>query len=59
VHLLNAEIVKALNSPEIKSRLAAEGAEVVGDTPEQFGAVLKNDVAKWAKVIKASGIKVD
>ncbi|HET7158207.1 MAG TPA: tripartite tricarboxylate transporter substrate binding protein [Burkholderiales bacterium] len=56
---LNTEIVKALNSPEIKSRLAGEGAEVVGNTPEQFGAILKSDVEKWAKLIKASGIKVD
>ena len=56
---LNTEIVKALNSPEIKSRLANEGAEVVGNTPEQFGAILKSDIAKWAKVIRASGIKAD
>jgi tripartite-type tricarboxylate transporter receptor subunit TctC len=59
VQRLNAEIVKALNSNEIKSRLAAEGAEVAGSTPEQYAASLKSDVAKWAKVIKASGIKVD
>jgi tripartite-type tricarboxylate transporter receptor subunit TctC len=59
VQRLNAEVVKALNSNEIKSRLAAEGAEVAGSTPEQYAASLKSDVAKWAKVIKASGIKVD
>ncbi len=59
VQRLNAEIVRVLNAPEIKSRLAAEGAEVVGNTPEQYAAVLKSDVEKWAKVIKASGIRAD
>lgn len=59
IQRLNTEIVKALNSPEIKSRPAGEGAEVVGNTPEQFGAILKSDIAKWATVIKASGIKAD
>ncbi len=56
---LNQEIVKVLQSPETKGRLAAEGAEVVGNTPEQFGAIIRADVEKWAKVIKQSGIRAN
>ncbi len=59
VQRLNAEIVKAMNAPEIRSRLTAEGAEVAATTPDQYAASLKTDVAKWARVIKASGITVD
>ena len=59
VQRLNTAIVKALNSPEIKARLASEGAEVAGTTPEQYAAAIRTDVAKWAKVIKASGIRPD
>jgi tripartite-type tricarboxylate transporter receptor subunit TctC len=56
---LNMEIVKALNSPELKERLAAQGAEAVGNSPEQFAAHIKSETAKWAKVVKASGATVD
>lgn len=59
VQRLNAEIVKALNLPEIKERLASEGAAIVGSTPEHYAAVIRSDVAKWAKVIKSSGIRAD
>jgi tripartite-type tricarboxylate transporter receptor subunit TctC len=54
---LHAEIVKALNSPDLKQRLQDLGADPVGNTPEQYTAFMQNEIAKWAKVIKAAGIK--
>jgi tripartite-type tricarboxylate transporter receptor subunit TctC len=59
VSLLNREAVKALANTEVKERLAALGFEVVGNSPDQFSAVLKSDFAKMAKVIKESGAKID
>ncbi|MGZ8210574.1 MAG: Bug family tripartite tricarboxylate transporter substrate binding protein [Burkholderiales bacterium] len=56
---LHAEIVKAMKSQEVQSRLTAEGAEVVASSPQEFSAKVRSDVAKWAKVIKAAGIKAD
>jgi len=55
VHRLNAEIVGVLGRHDVREQLAGQGAEVVGDTPEHFGAFLKADIARWAPVIKASG----
>src|SRR5688572_3408595 len=54
---LHAEIVRALNSPDLKERLQGLGADPVGNTPEQYTAFMQNEIAKWAKVIKAAGIK--
>ena len=54
---LNAEIVKALRSPEISTRLSAEGADLIAGTPEEFNSFLKSETAKWAKVIRAAGIQ--
>jgi len=59
VRRLNADIVKVLGMPDIKKRIAGQGAEVVGNTPAQFDAFLKADIARWAPVIKASGAKVE
>ena len=59
VKRLNAEIVKILNMPDVKERLVALGAEPVGDTPEQFSAYVKSEVAKWSDIVKKSGAKVD
>jgi tripartite-type tricarboxylate transporter receptor subunit TctC len=56
---LNAEIVRILRSPDVQSRLAADGSEAVGNTPEQFGAHIKAEVAKWSKVIQEAGIKAE
>ena len=56
---LNVAIVKSLNATETKERLAAEGAEVAGNTPAAFGAFLKRETAKWSKVIQTSGIKIE
>jgi len=56
---LNGEIVRALRAPEVKERFTTLGAEATGSTPEQFGEFLKSETAKWANVIKTSGIRAD
>ena len=53
---LHQEIVKALNSPDVKARLEAEGAEVIGNTPDQAAAIVRSEMDKWADVIKRTGI---
>jgi tripartite-type tricarboxylate transporter receptor subunit TctC len=57
VKRLHAEMVQVLQLPDVKSRLAADGAEPVGDTPEQFGRFIRAEIAKWAKVARDAGIK--
>ena len=54
---LHTEIVRVLNSPDIRERLQGLGAEPVGNTPEQYTAFMQDEINKWAKVIKAAGIK--
>ncbi|MEO8203045.1 MAG: tripartite tricarboxylate transporter substrate binding protein [Betaproteobacteria bacterium] len=56
---LNAETVKALRQPDLRDRMASQGAEPVTSTPEQFAAYVKEELAKWTRVVKASGMKVD
>jgi tripartite-type tricarboxylate transporter receptor subunit TctC len=56
---LNAEIVNMLNLPETRERFIALGAEPVGNKPEEFAAYLKSEIAKWGKVVRESGAKVD
>jgi tripartite-type tricarboxylate transporter receptor subunit TctC len=53
---LHAETVRILKLPEIKDRLAAEGATVIGSTPEQFAAFLKDEIAKAARIVRAAGM---
>jgi tripartite-type tricarboxylate transporter receptor subunit TctC len=56
---LNKEFNAGLASADLKSRLASQGADVAGGTPEDFARVIRADFAKWAKVVKDSGAKVD
>lgn len=56
---LNQAFVAALNTPETKTRFASLLAEPVANTPEQFGAFMKSELAKYEKVVKATGAKVD
>ena len=56
---LNAAIARIVRTPEVMAKLAGQGAEPIGDAPEQFGAYLRAEVAKWAKVVKVSGARID
>ena len=56
---VNAEVVRVLQSPDVKKVFERDGADIVGSTPEQFGIVLKAEIAKWTKVAKAAGIKAE
>jgi tripartite-type tricarboxylate transporter receptor subunit TctC len=54
---INADVIKIVNSPELKERLKADGSDPVGSSPEQYAAFLRNEIAKWAKVIKFANVK--
>ena len=56
---LNAEIVKIMRLQEVKERSLAQGVEPVGSTPEQFAAHINADAAKWFRLIKTAGIRLD
>jgi tripartite-type tricarboxylate transporter receptor subunit TctC len=59
VDRLNREIVRIVQLPEVRERLAAEGAEPVGNSPEEFAAHIKRELARWAKVIRQARIQPD
>jgi tripartite-type tricarboxylate transporter receptor subunit TctC len=59
VAALAGAIAKAAHDPEMKKRLAEQGAEPVGNTPEEFGKLLREEVARWAEVVKVSGARTD
>ena len=54
---LNAEIIKAINQPDVLSRMDALGLVVTTSTPEELGAELKRDLERTAKIVKAAGIQ--
>jgi tripartite-type tricarboxylate transporter receptor subunit TctC len=59
VDRLNAELIKALKDPEFAARMRGMGLELYGTTPAQFAQFIRDENAKWAKVIKATGARVD
>jgi len=59
IALLNAEIRKVVDTADVRERYAAQGVIAGGSTPDELGAVLAAEVAQWAKVIKAAGIRVE
>jgi len=59
INQLHGEIVKVLRSRDVVQLLAAQGVYPVGNTPAEFAAIIKNDIEKWAKVIKSAGIKIN
>ena len=59
VHTLAAAVAKAAHSAEMRDQLARDGAEPVGNTPEDFDRQLREEVARWAEVVKVSGARAD
>ena len=56
---LNAEINAALKLPDVRAKLEAAGIEIQGGTPQDYAALIKSDLVKWGKVVKAAGIQPD
>jgi len=56
---LNAEIVKALALPDVRSQFELQGIEILGGTPERFADYIREEIAKWAKAIRLSGAKAE
>jgi tripartite-type tricarboxylate transporter receptor subunit TctC len=59
VSRINKDLNEAMSMPKLRDLLSARGADPVGGTPEAFAGVIRADFAKWGKVVKASGAKVD
>ena len=59
VDRINLEINRILVAADVQDKIAADGGVSVGGTPEQFATVMKNDHAKWGKVVRAAGVKLD
>jgi tripartite-type tricarboxylate transporter receptor subunit TctC len=57
IEFLNKQINSGLRQPDVSGRIAAEGSEAIGSTPDQLAALIQSERAKWEKVIKAAGIK--
>jgi len=56
---LHSASIRALQDPQVKQRFLADGGETVGNSPEEFAAIIRSDLAKWGKLVKAAGIKPD
>ncbi len=56
---LNTEVVRILRLPEVVERLAGQGAEPAGGSPEAFAAFIRSEIDKWAKLVKVANMKVE
>jgi tripartite-type tricarboxylate transporter receptor subunit TctC len=56
---LNAGFNKALQDADVKKKLEAQGADVLGSTPEKFASLIRDETVRWGKIVKESGAKVD
>jgi tripartite-type tricarboxylate transporter receptor subunit TctC len=56
---LNVEVNRLLKTAEVRERLAAEGGEVLGGSPDQFASFLKTEHAKWGRVVQESGARAE
>jgi tripartite-type tricarboxylate transporter receptor subunit TctC len=59
VNRLQQEVARALQSQEIKDIWASQAADAGGNTPAEFGAYVRSEIVKWAKVVKDSGARID
>ena len=59
VKRVHGDTVNVIAMPDVRQTLSAAGAEFVADTPEQFSAFVKSEIAKWAKVVAFAGVKGD
>ena len=59
VKRLHEELVKALNLPDVRSRIEGDGSQPVGSSPEEFRRFMHADLEKWAKLVKESGAKLN
>jgi tripartite-type tricarboxylate transporter receptor subunit TctC len=56
---LNTEVLRVLATPDFRNRITLEAVAPIGTSPEEFGAFIKSEIVRWAKVVKESGAKVD
>jgi tripartite-type tricarboxylate transporter receptor subunit TctC len=56
---LNAEVVAILRDPQVATSLAAQGVDVVGNSPQEFAGIIEADIAKWRDIIREAGIKLE
>jgi tripartite-type tricarboxylate transporter receptor subunit TctC len=56
---IHAGVIRVLSDPEVKKRIADLGADVVGNSPEEFGAAMRAESAQWAEIIKAANIRAE
>ncbi len=57
INRIHAAIAESLRAPTVKEVLSATGAEPVGNSPDEFARTLRDEIAKWARVVKVAGIK--